>query len=128
MWPDPADVELTGKTSSDVLVSGLGLERGLQVAMVESVEEVEGHHRHEPEGQDRVGAVLVDVIGMPTVDGFVEATILDIPPGMPEGDNRRGGGSMGRAGGHPEPLGEQFFVLAIDLSTHSASFPAADHS
>jgi len=81
LWP--SHVELSSKTSRDVLAVELGSNLRLQVAVIERVEEVEGEHRHEPEGQDGVGAVFVDVIGVPTIDGFVESKILDVPAACP---------------------------------------------
>ena len=100
----PADVELGGEAAGDVLERGFASKLGLQVPMAEGVEEVEGQYRHEPKVQDRLGAVLVDVIGVPARDDLVEPEILDVPASMAQSDDRLGRRSVRGAGRHPQPL------------------------
>ena len=120
------DVKLGGETASDVL-EGVALpDLRFQVAMAEGVEEIEGQHRHEPEVQDGLGAVLVDVIGMPSIDGFVEPLVFDIPACVPQDDDSLMGCPLGCAGGRPHPVGFLGFFAAIDLSADLPSLSAAD--
>ena len=60
----------------------------MDVPEIEGMKEVERQHRHEPEVQDRSGRVLVDVIGVPLVDGFVESLVFDVPSRVTESYDR----------------------------------------
>src|SRR5712691_8242562 len=70
--------------------------------------------------------MLVDVVGMPAVDQFVEPLILDIPTLVAEGDGARGGdGWLGKRG-DPGPVAGQRLVFPVELPAHRAGFLGTD--
>lgn len=59
--------------------------------------------------------MLVNVVAVPVRHGLVEALVLDVPPGMAEGDRGRRRSPRGRQRGNPHPLGVDLFDLMIEL-------------
>ena len=100
--------------------------RRFQIPSVEDGEEVVGQHGHEPEDQDGVGLVPVHVIGVPAVGGLVESLVLDRPAAMAELHHGPGRSRDLGQRGDPEPVGNQFFELLVQLPTNLTGLEAAN--
>ena len=58
------------------------MDRRFKIAGEESVEEVIGEKGGEQKSLDGVRLMLIDVIGVPAMDEFVEPLVFDIPSRM----------------------------------------------
>ena len=88
-------IDFCGHDSSPKIF-GLALSKGwLQIEIKKSVKENERQEGHEQEAFDGGGVVLQEMIGVPTLDQFIEAVIFDVPSlmakanGTLDGDLRR---------------------------------------
>ena len=70
----------------------------------ERMKDIAGEEGDQQETLDGVGIVLVDMIGMPALDQFVEPMIFDVPSLMTETDGPLGGDGLERKGSHPDPV------------------------
>src|SRR5208283_3702087 len=66
----------------------------LEIQREKGLKEVAGQEGDQQETLDGVGLVLIDVVGMPAVDQFVEPVILDIPSLVAKADTSLGGGEL----------------------------------
>ena len=68
-------------------VFGLALAKGwLHVEIQKSMKEDECEKGHEEEAFDGRGVMLQDMIGVPTLDQFVESVVFDVPSLVPKSD------------------------------------------
>ena len=88
----------------------------------ESVKDIAGQEGEQQEALDGVGVVLIDVVGMPAVDQFVEPMILDIPALVAEADGPPGGDEVDRKRSHPDPIAGLRLVFAVELPAHGMRF------
>ena len=95
----------------------------LEIAEVEDLEEVEGHHRQQLENEDGAGVVLVDVVDFPAIDGLVESKILNILTGMAEPDDDPGRGDVRGEHCDPHPVAGLFLDFSGSLAP---DFPVSD--
>ena len=66
---------------------GLALPKGwLQVEIEKSVKEDQREKGHQQEALDGGGVVLQHMIGVPTLDQFIEAVVFDAPSLVPKPD------------------------------------------
>ena len=55
------------------------------------MKKIVSEHGHQPEEKNGIGGMLVDVVGMPMGDQFVECDIFDAPTPMRYGNKLFGG-------------------------------------
>jgi hypothetical protein len=80
------------------------------------MKDIAGKEGEQQKALDSVGIVLVNMVGMPTLDRFVEPVILDIPTLVTKTDGPFGGDGLDRKGSHPDPVTGSYIVLSIELS------------
>ncbi len=99
-----------------------------EIQREEGVKDIAGQEGDQQEALDGVGIVLIDVVGMPAVDQFVEAMILDIPSLVAEADGPFGGDKLDGKRGHPDPVAGLRIVFAVELPAHGMRFQRTDDS
>jgi hypothetical protein len=77
---------------------------GLEIQQEERVKDIAGQEGDQQEAFDGVGIVPVDMVGMPAVDQFVEAMVLDVPSLVTETDSPLGGDGLERKSSRPDPV------------------------
>ena len=117
--------EVGGDLFGPILRGVSGAADGLEVPAKEGVKEVEDEHRHEPEDQDGIEGVFVDVIGMPVVDQGVEAAfVFDGPSPMAQAKDAFGAQAGLRDGGAPYPFGDLLLLPAVALPADGGALQA----
>ena len=75
----------------------VGFPKGrLEIASIERRKQVCRQLQHQPEEEDGVGMMAVDVIGVPAVGQFIEGTVLYVPAIMTDPHYCFGGGPRSR--------------------------------
>ena len=67
-----------------------------QIQVQKGVEDVVGQEGQQEECFDGVGLVLINVVGLPAIDQFIEAEVFNIPSLMTPSDDALGGRLLGR--------------------------------
>src|SRR5207237_331429 len=100
----------------------------LEVKHEESVKDIESQEGDQQKALDGVGVMLVDVIGVPAVDQFVEPVIFNIPALVAQADGPFGGDQVDRKRGYPHPVTGFEIVFAVQLPAHRIRFQGTDNS
>ena len=66
--------------------------------------------------------MLHHVIGVPTIDQFVEPVILDVSSLVSKLDATFDGSQIGGERGHPHPIADERLALTIELALYTAGF------
>src|SRR5664279_1851959 len=107
---------------------GFALAKGwLHVEIKKGMKEDERQKRHEQEAFDGGGVVLQYMIGVPTLDQFIEAVVFDVPSLVPKTDGARHGNLRRRQRGYPHPIADLDLVLFVELAPHRIGFQGTNH-
>ena len=60
----------------------------LEIQREERLKDIEGQEGQQQEALNRIGAVHIDVVGMPAINQFVEPVVFDVPALVAEADAR----------------------------------------
>ena len=100
----------------------------LEIQREERLKDIEGQEGQQQEALNRIGAVHIDVVGMPAINQFVEPVVFDVPALVAEADGAPGGNRLLRKRGDPHPVAGQRFGFAVDLPSDRTCFQRTDDS
>ena len=101
---------------------------GFECAADPDVEQVVGQKQQKQDGGDGVYVVVVDVVGVPLVDQFVEALVFYVPPPVADSHYGMGVDFLFREAGGPEPFGNGGLLFFVSLAADRGGFQALHYA